>query len=92
MEEQDVRSVDKSELESEPEQRISWEKQNPQEDNRCREKLDFQKIKVVIVPTSNRNPHNPFSHMSAEESLQGIVDTCARIWVRAIPNSDKNSP
>jgi hypothetical protein len=83
MEKREEKSVNKREMKNEHRQRVSREKCNLQDGNRCDGKLDFQKIKVVIVSTSNRNPYNPFSHMSAEDSLQGIVDMCAQIWFRA---------
>jgi hypothetical protein len=51
-----------------------------------RHKIDWDNIKVTIVPAdkNNPNPLNPCARLSRAERKQEIVSIAARIWVRAM--------
>lgn len=51
-----------------------------------RHKIDWNSIKVSIVPAdrNNVNPHNPCAKLSRKERERDIVSIAARIWARAV--------
>lgn len=53
---------------------------------RQRQKIDWDNIKIRIVPADMKNPNplNPCSYLSGEERERQIVSICGKIWARVM--------
>lgn len=49
-------------------------------------RIDWNKIKITIVPADKENPNhlNPYAKLTPEEREREIVCLCGRIWARAM--------
>ena len=50
-----------------------------------RQKIDWDNIKITIVPADKENPNplNPYAKLSRKEREREIVSIAARIWARS---------
>lgn len=57
----------------------------------AREKVDWESIKITIVPEGPLNPANPYSSLSPEARLKHLQSLYHRIYSRLIEKSAKIS-
>ena len=58
-----------------------------------RQKIDWDNIKITIVPAdkNNPNPYNSCNGLSKAERERRIVSIAARIWVKSMGERDVKS-